>query len=312
MLYNSYEVNNMDVVRLIPSFKTTLWAGNGLNRLYSKNCPKKTGESWELSCNPAGCCLIDNGAYGGKTLQQALQAEPDAVGTKFSGKRFSLLVKILDAGQDLSVQVHPTDSYASSHPGTEAKTEMWYIIHAEPGAEILCGLNRNVTATELSKAAANGTITGMLNRIMVKPGDGILIKAGTLHAIGKGILLAEIQQNSDTTYRVYDYGRGRPLNLSEGIECADKTVTVPEIIRDDVRKEKFTLCTCDNFRVGRFSVSEKALISTDPEAFMSVTVLRGRGIIDGMGAPPGATFFIPAGTDTVISGNMDLLLAVPR
>ena len=198
--------------------KDYLWGGNRLREFGKESDADKIAESWELSCHPDGESVIASGDYAGMTLPAFLAAHPEAAGESCRDfERFPVLIKLIDAHDNLSVQVHPDDAYALAHEGEYGKTEMWYIVDAEPGAELLYGFARDVTKEEFRRAIEENTLLDLVRHVPVRPGDVFFIPAGTLHAIGKGILIAEIQQNSNTTYRVYDYGRvgkdGKPREL---------------------------------------------------------------------------------------------------
>lgn len=217
-------------LRLTPACKDYLWGGTKLITEYGKQTDKdKMAESWELSCHPDGESRVKGGPYDGLTLSQALdrmgQGALGERGAAFS--RFPLLIKLIDAKDRLSIQVHPDDAYALRVEGEYGKTEMWYVVDCEEGAGLYLGFSREVSREEFARRIADGTLEQVLRRVPVKPGDSFFIPSGTLHAIGAGILIAEIQQNSNTTYRVYDYGRlgtdgnPRPLHVEKALEVTD-------------------------------------------------------------------------------------------
>ena len=217
-------VSSMQPMKLSPVYKDMIWGGSGLREYLHKPIPSEhTGESWEVAAHPNGQSRIANGPYLGMALGEAVSSlGAGLVGTevwKRYGNKFPLLIKFIDARDKLSVQVHPNDEQAKrlEGPGESGKTEMWYILHAQPGAKLVYGFNREIGERELEESIASGTIESLLNWVDVKAGDAFFIPAGTLHAIGAGILIAEIQQSSDTTYRVYDYNRmgldGKPRQL---------------------------------------------------------------------------------------------------
>ncbi len=218
-------------MRMIPVEKDYLWGGNRLRRYGGRG--RKIAEIWALSCHEAGESRVANGVLAGMSLKKLLEGCPGWVGRENPAPdRFPVLVKLIDAREPLSVQVHPAEETAAY--GEQGKAEMWYILEAEPGAFIYCGLRRTLTAGELTAHAEAGTITGDLNRVSVHPGEHYYIAPGTIHALGAGVLLAEIQQNSDTTLRLYDYGRRdadgnpRPLQTERAAEAARKTAGFPE------------------------------------------------------------------------------------
>ncbi len=214
---------------LKPITKAKVWGGRNLERLLSKRLPPKQmiGETWEAWDG----CEIENGEHRGKTLAQVI--EQDAEGIKGTakgteGKRFPLLFKYIDAQDDLSVQVHPNDAQARTLENYPfGKTEAWYILDAAPGARLWLGFNANVGAAQIAAAIEKQTLVALLAPVPVQRGDVIFTPAGTVHAIGKGIVLAEIQQNSDVTYRLYDWGRvGRELHVEKGLRVSRMTRVV--------------------------------------------------------------------------------------
>ena len=194
---------------LQPAFKDYLWGGERLKTDFGKQTAiAPLAESWELSCHPDGESTIASGPFAGQTLAAALQAQPELLGSAVDAQDgFPLMIKLIDAKQSLSVQVHPDDEYAARVEHSRGKTEMWVIVDCEPGAELLYGFSRPVTREELACRIKDGTLLEVAGHAPVHPGDVFFIPAGTLHAIGAGILIAEIQQSSNVTYRVYDYDR---------------------------------------------------------------------------------------------------------
>ncbi|MDL2319553.1 class I mannose-6-phosphate isomerase [Alistipes sp. OttesenSCG-928-B03] len=216
-----------------PLLKERLWGGDKLRREMGKDAPEAQliGESWEVSGVQGDLSVVANGFLAGNDLQELAEIYMgelvgDSVYAKY-GDEFPVLVKLIDAADDLSVQVHPNDQQAEMRHGAYGKTEMWYVIDAEPDAVLYVGFRHRTSREEYLRAVDEGTVAELLNRIEVKPGDAYFIPAGTIHAIGRGLLLAEIQQTSDITYRVYDWGRtdenGQPRELHTGL--AVETVT---------------------------------------------------------------------------------------
>ena len=210
----------MAVFRLTPAFKDYIWGGTRLRDEYGKKCDyDKVAESWELSCHKDGASVVADGEDKGFTLAEYIDKHGKAVlGTdceKF--ENFPILIKLIDAKDNLSVQVHPDNEYALRVEGEYGKTEMWYIVDCDEGATLLYGFKHEISKEEFAERIADNTLLEVTNAVPVKKGDVFFIQAGTLHAIGKGILIAEIQQNSNTTYRIYDYGRvgkdGKPREL---------------------------------------------------------------------------------------------------
>ena len=306
----------MAILKLNPACKDYLWGGDRLKKEFHKvYSGSKLAETWELSCHPDGPSTIDVGADAGKTLREYLQeAGPDALGTNC--KRFSdfpILIKLIDAKQNLSVQVHPNNSYAKKHEHQYGKTEMWYVVDCEPGACLYYGLKEHVSEEEFRKHIADNTLDEILNAVPVRKGDSFFIAAGTIHAIGKGILIAEIQQNSNVTYRVYDYGRldkdGKPRALH-----VDQAMAVAHL-EPPHRNYTFGghLAQCECFTVDRFSVqfgTVQGNVGTD--SFQSLLLVDGEGEIccgdDRLHVRKGDSIFLPAGSGMyTVTGSLSLL-----
>lgn len=268
--------------------KDYLWGGTKLREKYhKKSSSEKLAESWELSCHHDGPSIIANGPEQGKSLAQYLEEQgKEVLGEKAKAfENFPIMIKLIDAKDNLSVQVHPDNEYALQHEGEYGKTEMWYVIEAEPGAELLYGVSEEITAQQLSESLAKGTITDICRHVPVKKGDVFFIPAGTIHAIGKGILLAEVQQNSNTTYRLYDYGRlgndGKPrqLHIRQGAEVSSlqplplsrehKLV----YLSDDCQGE--LLACCEYFTTYGIEVAGTCNLHVTKDSFQTFTVLEG-------------------------------------
>lgn len=296
----------MKPFRLSAPCKDYLWGGEKL-REYGKISDKDIiAESWELSCHPDGESVIADGEYAGMTLTAFLAEHPEAMGTNCDRfDRFPVLVKLIDARDNLSVQVHPDDDYALTHEGEYGKTEMWYIVEAEEGAELIYGFKESITKEEFRRAIEEDTLLDKVNTVPVKKGDVFFIEAGTLHAIGKGILIAEIQQNSNTTYRVYDYGRigadGKPRELH-----AEKALDVTNL------KPAGSCCTfpknggwqllahCDYFYTSCTELDTFCELGSDETSFVHILVLEGEAVLTAESCEiplkKGTSVFVPAGT----------------
>lgn len=210
----------MPAYQLIPACKDYLWGGQRLKTDFGiQSDLDPLSEAWVLSCHPDGPSVLANGPFAGQTLPEYLEkAGKEVLGTACGAfEDFPMLIKLIDAKKDLSIQVHPSDEYALENEGQYGKTEMWVVLDAEPGASLYYGFDREVSLEEFSGRVAAGTLTEVLRKVPVKAGDVFFIPAGTLHAIGAGLVIAEIQQNSNVTYRVFDYGRvgadGKPREL---------------------------------------------------------------------------------------------------
>lgn len=315
----------MEMVKLSPFVADNIWGGTRLITEYGIKTDKDpAAEAWVLSCHPAGPSTILNGEFAGKTLQEIYLADKSICGKK--GEKyeiFPLLIKFIDAKRDLSIQVHPDDEYAMRVEGEYGKTEAWYILDCEPGAELILGFNRNVTVDEFKKAAQSDEMMSICNRVKVKKGDVFFIESGTMHAICKGILLAEVQQNSNTTYRIYDYGRlgkdGKPRELHVD-KAADVTKLCPPSIPDSSKREteKFDnatrskLTSCDLFTMYELSIDGDYSSVSDADSFVSLLCLEGSGEVksgnESLTMKKGESLFIPAGKGVfTVSGKIKLL-----
>lgn len=276
----------MAILKLKPSCKNYLWGGERLKTEYHKQYEgDKLAETWELSCHVDGKSLIQEGEFAGKSLQEYIEWE----GKKVLGKNcmefqnFPVLIKFIDAKENLSIQVHPTDAYALEKEGQYGKTEMWYIVDCEKDACLYYGFSKKISKEELRQRIQNETILEVLNRVPVRKGDVFFIEAGTVHAIGKGIVIAEIQQNSNVTYRVYDYGRvgadgkKRDLHIEKALEVVNRN---PKI-----RSESFDphLGRCRYFSVDKLVLDGKMLQKVegvvDEASFLHLLILEGSGMI---------------------------------
>lgn len=315
----------MEMVKLSPFVADNIWGGTRLITEYGIKTDKDpAAEAWVLSCHPAGPSTILNGEFAGKTLQEIYLADKSICGKK--GEKyefFPLLIKFIDAKRDLSIQVHPDDEYAMRVEGEYGKTEAWYILDCEPGAELILGFNRNVTVDEFKKAAQSDEMMSICNRVKVKKGDVFFIESGTMHAICKGILLAEVQQNSNTTYRIYDYGRlgkdGKPRELHVD-KAADVAKLCPPSIPDSSKREteKFDnatrskLTSCDLFTMYELSIDGDYSSVSDADSFVSLLCLEGSGEVksgsESLTMKKGESLFIPAGKGVfTVSGKIKLL-----
>ncbi|WP_294412343.1 type I phosphomannose isomerase catalytic subunit [uncultured Ruminococcus sp.] len=305
--------------------KDYIWGGTKLRTVFGKESDtERLAESWELSCHPDGECTISGGDFDGMKLSSFISEHPEAVGSSFkSGDSFPVLVKLIDAEKDLSVQVHPDNDYARKHENDNGKTEMWYVISADIGSELIYGFKEELTKEEFRQAIEDNTLMDKVNRVPVRQGNVFFIKPGTLHAIGKGILIAEIQQSSNVTYRVYDYGRlgadGKPRELH--IEKAlDVTNTVPAEPKSPVYGMELDgvvtqlLADCEYFNVNRHRIIKELELYADKSSFAHVLMIGGSGgelVADNYTLPltMGSSVFVPAGTGAfAIKGNCDIIV----
>ena len=305
----------MKLEKLTPAFKDYLWGGTKLREVYGKPCDfDKVAESWELSTHPAGESRVDGGAYNGLTLSQYFQQVPQALGKNAAAfESFPVLIKLIDAKDPLSIQVHPSDEYALRVEGEYGKTEMWVIVDCEPGAFLYFGVNRLVSKEEFRRRIEDNTVLEVLNKVEVHPGDVFFIQAGTIHAIGAGILICEIQQNSNCTYRVYDYDRrgadGRPRELHiekaldvcrlEPSDTASRLGEVKALAGGTVQQ----LGACKYFSTEKLIVEEALTLEVGEDSFVSLLATEGSGWVEGpenkLAFRAGDSLLVPAGAGRV-------------
>ncbi len=304
----------MEIVKLIPECKDNIWGGVKLKEKYGKQTDKNpVAESWELSFHKDGPTRLENG----KTLQETA-TEAD-LGENCKGfPFFPMLVKLIDAKQDLSVQVHPSDAYALKNENSFGKTEMWYIVEADEGAGIYLGFKESVTQAQYEQAIANNTLTELLNFFEVKAGDCYFIPSGTIHAIATGCLICEIQQNSNLTYRVYDYGRrDKDGNLRElHVEKALKVTTLDkyEYTPLNLTTEQGELLGLSRyFTTTSVVVNGETTVTADKGSFKCLTCVAGKGAVAGKAVSAGDSLFVPAGYGEVkLTGEMRIIMAEVR
>ncbi len=258
-----------------PVLKEYIWGGHDLARLLKRPIPadRPIAESWEIAAHANGTTNVTNGRYAGRSLSWLLHELGEAlVGHRalwaLERDRFPLLIKLLDAAHDLSVQVHPDDAYSLAHEGNElGKSEMWVVLHARPGAAVVLGLAQSATRESFRAAVDSGNLEPLLHSIPVSAGDHICVPAGSLHAILGGVLIAEIQQNSDTTYRVYDWnrrgmdGRPRPLHVEKALDVINFAQIAPgkpeaQPVQDISGASRERLCATDYFVVERLRLED--------------------------------------------------------
>lgn len=305
-----------EILWMKPVFKQMIWGGNKLGSKWGYEIPgENTGECWAVSAHPNGDCTIKEGTFAGKTLSQLCSEEPQLFGNA-AGDRFPLLIKIIDANDDLSIQVHPDDTYAGKNEnGSFGKTECWYILDAPEGATLVIGHNAKDRA-ELEDMIGSGRWEDFLREVPVKKGDFIQIDPGTVHAIKGGIEILETQQNSDITYRVYDYGRlqdGKPRELH--IEKSIDVITVPAKsvkesvinIATDAKNTMNELISCNYYRVWKLDVDGSMEISQE-YPFLIMSVVEGDGLINGQLIKKGDHFILPNGFGKAqLQGKMALI-----
>lgn len=319
----------MKPLLLTPPIKDYIWGGTKLRDCFGKKSSlERLAESWELSCHKDGQSIIANGEYAGKTLTEYLAENPQALGTNCeSFEYFPVLIKLIDACDNLSVQVHPDNEYAQRVEGEYGKTEMWYIVDADEGASLIYGFKEKISKDDFRKAIEENALLDKVNVVPVKKGDVFFINSGTLHAIGKGILIAEIQQNSNTTYRVYDYGRvgadGKPrdLHIEKALDVTELRPAPAQKIYPPLKLEgKSTgtvmqlLADCDYFTVSKAELDNTLYnASADEQSFMHILSIDGSGELvcgsEKIALTKGSSVFIPANTgEFSINGKCSIII----
>ena len=301
-----------------PVIKENVWGGSRLvTEFHYKSEGSGYGECWGISANPHGDCVIAEGEYAGETLSQLYREHRELFGN-LKSPEFPLLVKIIDAQDKLSIQVHPDDAYAGTHEnGSLGKTECWYVMDCPEGAELVIG-HKARTREELADMVHQGRYEELIRRVPVKKGDFIQIEPGTIHAITAGLLILETQQSSDITYRVYDYGRlvdgkPRPIHVEQSIQVAN----VPD--ESDKKALKHTqdweanrlneLVSCEFYKVWKLKVEGEFSLEQE-EPFLLLSVIQGSGVLDGRNVKRGDHLILPAGYGAArFSGNMELILS---
>ncbi len=314
----------MAIFKLKPACKDYLWGGHRLVEEYGVEYDGAIlAEAWELSAHPAGASIITNGEYAGKTLTEYLDAEGlEVLGTHCRRFReFPILTKFIDAKDNLSIQVHPSNAYALKNEGQYGKTEMWYVLDAEDGAFLYYGFKQEISKDEFEQRIKENTLLEVLNAVPVKKGDVLFIESGTLHAIGKGILIAEIQQNSNVTYRIYDYGRVGADGKKRDLHI-EKALAVTNRIPIVKNSESYPhVADCDYFTVDKLNLDGKLTYrvqgNVNEKSFLSILILDGAGVISSKGEKlsykKGDSFFLPANSgDWQIEGTCDALLTTIR
>ena len=304
-------------LKLESVLKDIIWGGTTLSEKYSKGKKgEKIAEAWVLSCRNDGENIIENGEYKGKPLSE-LYPDKD---------NFPLLIKLIDACDKLSVQVHPDDSYAKKEGLPAGKTEMWYILDAKPGAKLVYGMRKDIPMSDedIKKAADDGSLENYLNYCEVKKGDVFFIPAGLVHAIGEGILIAEVQQNSNTTYRMYDYnrtdknGNKRELHIDKAVEVIDKTLphsdSKAKVIEERGGAKLSELCTCEYFTAQSLVLNNADCnIAPDKMFFALCTAGSGKFVHNGTEYPfsVGDSYLFPkdTGAFSVVADDCELLLS---
>lgn len=314
---------NNDPIFLDPIFKDYIWGGKKLKNIFNKKVTNEecTAESWEISTNKNGESIIKNGKYEGKTLTELFNDKSlrkDIFGTKcINLEEFPLLIKFIDANNSLSIQVHPDDEYAMKNENSQGKTEMWYILDCEPGAQIICGVKPEVSKEKVAECMNTPKITECLNYVDVKKGDAIYIPSGTIHALLGKTLVAEVQQNSNITYRVYDWervgkdGKPRELHVEKALDVinVERNIQVKNVNND---KTKDNIVESEYFVTNKINVNGEYIEKGQKESFIAFNVVEGSGSLNvdnnTYELKKGDSFIIPASTESYkLQGKLELL-----
>lgn len=318
---------------LRPVGKDYLWGGNRLNDDFSKGIDKSPlAETWECSTHPSGISVVSSGEYAGKMLNEVLRENPGMMGRHANEKgELPILIKLIDAGKDLSIQVHPDDKYAAVHEnGALGKTEMWYVLDAAPGAEIIYGFQKDTSKEEVMKALKDGKLEALLRRVPIAKNQVFYVSPGTIHGISHGALLAEVQESSDITYRLYDYeridknGKKRPLHIEKALEVMNYKST--ESPKQPIRVLKYTRgCATEILNRCKYFQTERVLINTErireymefselAETFQVLLCTDGCGVMHAgdtvLDIFKGDCIFVPAGDEVIRLHGMAQFLKV--
>lgn len=278
-----------------------IWGGKDLEK-FRNNVPEGViGESWDIACHKNGTGKVENGELKGKCFDEIIKLYgKKLLGTDIDTKEFPLLIKLITAQDKLSVQVHPNDEYANKVENDSGKTEAWYVVAAEEGASLIVG-TKDCDKEVFGKAINEGNLDHYLNKIPVKKGDFFYVQSGLVHAICEGVLIAEIQQNSDTTYRVYDYNRGREIHVEKALEVIDFSLRGENSTGLLVQKDgydKTYLCLGEYFTIQKYKIKTAVKEESDVERFYLFTCVEGNGVIKYNGGEEeilmGDSIFIPA------------------
>ncbi len=294
-----------------PVYQPYIWGGEKLRTVLERTDTPDgiVAESWEVSDREDGMSVVESGPLAGTTFREVMASNPEAVlGSRLDHDRFPLLIKVLDAAKTLSVQVHPNDQTAAEFGG-EAKTEMWYVLEAEEGAAVYCGLKEGTKPEEFREAIAANALEPLLKKIPVSAGDAVFVPGGRVHAIASGCLLLEVQQNSNTTYRIYDWGRvgadGKPreLHVDQALDVTlwedrEEALTPPEPLPDLAGMPRRKVMESDYFLLEALTLEAEAVLPASPETFQVLFTLRGEIDVSLGGekvvVPRGRSVLIPA------------------
>ncbi len=316
----------MEIFKLVPAVKDYLWGGSRLrNEFGITSDSERIAEAWMLSCHPEGRCRISGGEFDGVSLASLLSKHPEFMGTHSKNfSYFPVLIKIIDACDNLSVQVHPDDEYAREMENDQGKTELWYVVDADEDAELIYGFGEEMTQEQFRSAVLGGTILDSLEHIKVSKGDVFFIEPGTVHAIGKGVLVAEISQNENITYRIYDYdrmdsdGNPRPLHIDQAIDVA---ITVPAFHKPGSERLPVSkngrfetlLGSCEYFTTRLMEISGETRFDVDETSFAHILMVEGKAKIinkdEIINVSKGDSVLVPAGYGKVtVCGDAEFIV----
>ena len=314
---------NLYPIKLIPFVSETIWGGKKLIEEYGVKTEKKNAaEGWMLSCHEAGASTVENGEFAGISLADVVKSNPALCGE--NAKEFTdfpILIKFIDAMDNLSVQVHPTKEYCEKTGRGQSKTECWYIIDCDEDAYLILGFKDKITPEQFKASIENGNLTDYVAKVPVKKGDFFFIESGTLHAICKGILLAEVQESSNTTYRIFDYnrvgndGKPRELHVEDGVAVTKlEKYSQPDFCKGEELDgdERKLLADCPLFKVWKLDTDGEFSAIANEKSFVSLLIMAGEGSLDCCGETlslkKGDSIFIPANAgDYKLCGKMEII-----
>lgn len=319
-LYNrkGWKQMHIELLKLSPVVKDYIWGGKKLNSVWNKRGGEKIAETWELSLHPDGLTKVENGSYDGKTLKELLDIWPKESSIGKSSAlfpMFPMIIKFLDTSEQISIQVHPNDDYAHKHENQFGKNEVWYILDAEPNAGVYLGFKENVSKDQVRKSIEDGTLLDLMQFYPAKPGDVFYIPAGTVHTLCAGLTVVEIQQNSNVTYRLFDYnrpgkdGKPRELHIEKALDVANLNpydVPIPKIDNKSIRQ----LASDRYFNVKEIT-STGVFKRKIEDSFCAILFLEGSGeLTDSIvkyNIKKGDTYFVPAGLPFKVIGEARFL-----
>lgn len=301
------------IYSLQPFLSPKIWGGESLSKQFAKTnnaTEQLIGESWEISAHPDGEAIIENGSYSGNSLAQLVSDHPEVLGSYPNQLGyFPVLTKFIDANEALSIQVHPEDEYANTHDNDNGKTEMWYIIDAKPDSYIYLGPKEDLNKEQITRALKDGTFEHLLQAYPVTPGDCYYVSAGTIHAIGAGVLVYEVQQSSNITYRLYDYNRPdsdgnlRELHIEKSLDVLDYEPVDQQYVSltKDRKADDEKLFHGKYFQTDIINNNGERNLRVGEESFLGLTLISGTAtanrVNDSLELQAGQTIFVPAGPE---------------